>query len=94
METLNAQLAAIEAGLDEGLSKIDEGHQEIVAELQKLRDQLGTQIPDDAKETLGRLTAKVQELREKSKAIADIIPNAEPEPAPQPAPAPPPQPEA
>lgn len=63
MATLNERLEAIEKNLDEAGT-------EIVAEIAKLREQLGT-VPPEAEATLARLETK-------GKGLADIIPNAPP----------------
>jgi len=65
MATLNERLTAVETA-------IDEAGTELTAELAKLREQIaGGTVTPEALETIGRLEAK-------SKALADIIPNAPP----------------
>jgi len=62
MSTLNDRLLGIETA-------VDEAGTEIVAELTKLREQLGGVLTPEAEATIARLETK-------SKALADIIPNA------------------
>lgn len=62
MATLNERLSSIETNLDEAST-------ELLAELAKLREQIGTVTPE-AEEILGRLETK-------AKALADVVPNAE-----------------
>lgn len=61
MATLNERLLGIETA-------VDEAGTELVAELAKLREQIGVLTPE-AEATIARLETK-------SKALADIIPNA------------------
>jgi ABC-type transporter Mla subunit MlaD len=61
MATVAERLAAVESAIDEGSS-------ELVAEIAKLREQIGAGITPEAEATLVRLEAKAT-------ALKDIIPN-------------------
>lgn len=62
MATLIERLAGIETALDEAST-------ELTGELAKLREQLGNVITPEAEAIIARLEAK-------SRALADVIPNA------------------
>lgn len=62
MATLTERLGSIETSLDEAST-------ELTNELAKLREQLGNVITPEAEAIIARLEAK-------SKALADVIPNA------------------
>ena len=62
MATLTERLGFIETSLDEAST-------ELTNELAKLREQLGNVITPEAEAIIARLEAK-------SKALADVIPNA------------------
>lgn len=62
MATLIERLAGIETALDEAST-------ELTGELAKLREQLGNVITPEAEAIIARLESK-------SKALADVIPNA------------------
>ena len=62
MATLSERLGSIESTLDEAST-------ELTNELAKLREQLGNVITPEAEAIIARLEAK-------SKALADVIPNA------------------
>ena len=62
MSTLTERLAGIETALDEAST-------ELTGELAKLREQLGNVITPEAEAIIARLESK-------SRALADVIPNA------------------
>jgi chromosome segregation ATPase len=81
LEQLEGKLAAVETGLTDVGTKLDEGLGEVTAEITKLREQLATvQLPAGAQARLDAITSKTAALQAVAKTLADIIPNAVPPP--------------
>jgi DNA repair exonuclease SbcCD ATPase subunit len=79
LEQLEGKLTAIDTGLEDVGSKLNEGFNEVTALIQQLRDQLNTvQLPAGAQAKLDAITSKTAALQAVAKTLADIVPNAEP----------------
>lgn len=75
LSELLGRLSGIDTKLDEVAAKLSEASAEIVAEIQKLKDQLGNvDIPADAEVTLATIEAKAGSVGEVAKSLADIVP--------------------